>query len=232
MRVRGRRRCKECETEWSYFDSGEIACPNCGSLRSVGVDRERSLHTDTPVDLDLAEARGLVDDRPLSEVAAAAADAAREYVVRRGFIAGGELKPLDDRYLRAAELRQVGTALRKRLETTDEAEAYFLGLLDGGTDPGHPPPSLEQAAGLAAVTAVEAYVTDLRKWLNDHPDGTASDCLERIRDHVRRVNALDGDIPPREADRLLSAARALGEYLRTGEADQLDIAIKALDTLD
>lgn len=232
MRVRGRRRCKDCDTEWSYFDAGEITCPDCGSLRSVGIDAERSLHTDTPVDLDLAEARAMVDERPLDEVAATAAEAAREYVVRRGFIVGGDLRPLDDRYLRAAELRQVGTALRTRLTPAAEGEAYFLRLLDGDADTGPPPTSLEQAHGLAAVSAVKAYATDLRKWLDDNPDRTGRDCLERLREHVRRANALDGDITPTETALLVEAANGLGTYLRTDGPDGLDTARHALDRLD
>ena len=231
MRVRGRRRCTDCETEWSYFDTGEIACPNCGGLRSIGVDPERSLHTDTPVDLDLADARGMVGERPLSEVAATAADAAREYVVRRGFIVGGDLKPLDELFLRAAELREVGTALRQRLDPSAEAEQYFLALLDREADPGAVPPSLAQAHGLAIVSAVGGYATDLRKWLDEYPDPAGSDCLDRLRSHVRRANALDGDIPPEEADRLISAARGLGDYLRSGEPEPLDTANQALNRL-
>lgn len=233
MRVRGRRLCLECETAWSYFDAGEITCPNCGSMWSRGLDRNRTLHTDSPVELDLEEARQLAADRPLSEVASTVADAARSYLARRGFIHEGDLGPLDDQYVRAAELRQVAAALGSRLDPDASAERYFLTLLAADED--HPeavPPSLRQAHGLASVRAVEAYATDLGRWLRDHPDDAGRDCLGRLRDHVRRGAALDGDIPPDDADRLLDAARALGDYLRPDGTVGLDRVRHGLDELD
>ena len=45
MKVRGRRECEACGARWSYFDTGEVTCPDCGSLHSVGLDDERALHT-------------------------------------------------------------------------------------------------------------------------------------------------------------------------------------------
>ena len=232
MHVRGRRQCRDCDTEWSYFEVGAVACPNCGSLRSRGLDDARTLHTDTTVDLDLSDARGMVGDRPLSEVAAAARNTARTYLARRGFIDGGELRQLSDHYRRIAELKATGSALSQQLDPDPEAERYFLALLhEGKSKPDDIPTALHQAHGLAAASAVETYLRDLRKWLEEHPDSAAGVSLTRIRDHVRRVNALDGAIQPNEADQLVEAARALGSYLRSGEADSLNRTDDIIDRL-
>ena len=233
MRLRGHRRCHRCDTQWSYFDAGEVACPNCGSLRSRGLDRDRVRHTDSAVEIDLAPVRRMAADRPVSAVAAAAAEAARSYLARRGFIDGGDLQPLDEAFVDTAELRQVATALRSRLDPDEAAERYFLALLaDGRESPATVPPSLQQAHGLAAVEAVEAYHRDLRRWLDDHPDALAREGLDRLRDHRRRVAALDGDIPPADAARLLDAARALGRFLRAGNGDAIDRVHRRLDRLE
>lgn len=233
MRIPGRRRCLDCGTEWSYFDTGEIECPACGSLRSRGLDEARALHTDSPVDLDLSTAREMIDQRPVRAVATAAANAARGYLVRRGFIDGGDLRPLDDAFIRAAELRHVANELRHRLEPDEAAERYFLALLaEDGDPPGTVPAALRSAHGLAAAGATDAYVADLRRWLDEHPDPVARDRLERLRNQVRRVNALNGDIAPDEADRLLEATRSLGEALRTGDDEAYDLVDERLDRLE
>lgn len=230
MRVRGQRRCRECGTEWSYFDTGEVTCPACGSLRSRGIDETRELHTDSPAELDLSEPRSLVADRPVREVADAAADAARSYLVRRGFIDGGDLLALDDRYLRAARLRQVAADLRHALQAEVAAEEHFLALLSADEDPPETvPPSLRAAHGLAAAEAVDAYLSDIRRWLDEHPDERARDRLEQLREQVRRVHALDGDVPVAEADRLVDATRAVGDYLRTGDVGELALAAELID---
>ena len=232
MRVRGRRRCRECDTEWSYFEVGEVACPTCGSLRSRGLDEERALHTDTPVDLDLSDVRAMIGVHPLSVVAGAAAATARTYLAKRGFIDGGDLRPLSDQYRRVAELKTIGSALSHRLDSDPEAERYFLALLESGQPrPADLPTSLHQAYGLASASVVEAYLRDLRRWLEEHPDSAAGNSLTRIRDHVRRVNALDGTIQPMEADQLVEATQALGSYLRSGEGASLIRANSLLDRL-
>ena len=114
------------------------------------------------------------------------------------------------------------------------------------------PDSLREARGMAAVRAVDEYRSDLLAFLDelseaengeqgddDAPAPTVSvfgddpplaridptgEPLERLRDRVKRVEALAGDVPPTDADALVDAADALGEYVRTGDETALDHA--------
>jgi len=235
MKVRGRRRCTACDARWSYFETGSATCPDCGSLRSVAVDDERVLHTDSPVELDLGLARSMLDDRPLEEVAETAGSAAREYLSGRGFVDGGELLGLDDVVLAAAELKHVAGHVRRTMALDDATEAHFLDLLagaEGGDRPDDVPAGLRSARGLAAAEAVGAYRRDLSTWLDEHPDPDARSGLDRVRTHERRIDALDGDVSPSEADALVAAARALGEYLRSGQPSSLERAEERLKQLE
>lgn len=224
MKIRGRRRCKECDHRWSYYETGSVSCPACGSLLSVGVDEARALHTDAPAELDLAAARRGIDERSIREVAADAGDAARDYLLSRGFIDGGELLSLDEPFVAAAELRHAADVVRRSLDLAEDAERYFLVLLagaDGGDRPDEVPDSMREAYGLAMADAVDAYRADLATWLDEYPDPEARAALGRLREHGKRVGALDGDVPPAEADRLVAAARDLGAYVRKGNEDAL-----------
>lgn len=225
MKVRGRRKCTECDTRWSYYETGSINCPNCGSVRSVGLD-ERRRHTDSPATFDLTSVRNRIDEVPLREVADDAVDVAREYVRKRGFVDAGELRPLDDTFVAATELRHVGAELSRELRRTEAEELYFLDLL-GGADEGDRPPADEvpdafrSAYGLAMADAVGDYQRDLRTYLDAHPHPEARSVSGRVRDHRKRVEALDGDVDPRDAERLVRAARDLGKYVITGEESAL-----------
>lgn len=233
MKIRGRRECTECGTEWAYYETGSVECPDCGSLRSVGLDDERQLHTNTPVELDLAEARAAIADRPLREVASLTADAARPYYRQRGFIDAGDLLPLDQPFLTAAELRATADSITRTVQYSDAAKTYFLARL---TDPPEQdrsrpvPPGLHAAYGLGRASAVRAYRRDLATWLAEFPDQPAAAVLERLRDHDRRINALDGDVDPETTDQLVAAARSLGQYLR-GNESALAVATDRLDRL-
>ena len=221
MKVRGRRECADCGSRWSYFETGDVACPDCGSLRSVAVDDEPALHTAGGADLDLSAALAAVDDRPLREVAGLAADASRAFLADRGFVHGGDLRPLDDATVAAAELRQVADRLRRSLDADEDAERHFLALLGGaaaGERPDDVPPALAADRGLAVAAAVDRYRADLARYLDEHPDPAARRVLGTLRDRVRRVEALDGDVPPAEAERLLAAARDLGAGVGGDEA--------------
>jgi len=235
MKVRGRRECKDCGARWSYYDTGEVTCPDCGSLHSVGVDDERALHTASPATLDLAPVRNDLDHASLREIAGEAADRCRSFTRGYGFIDGGDLQPLDDTYLAAQELLHVGRDLERRLDVDEAADRYFTVLLraDAGErpDPDAVPEDLRAPRGLAYATAVDAYRSDLRSYLDEHPDSPAERVSGRLGDHVKRVRALDGDVSPRTAEALVDAARDLGRYLIDGEEDALAAAESRLDGL-
>lgn len=235
MKVRGHRECKECGTRWSYYDTGEAACPNCGSLYSVGVGEERALHTATAATLDLTPVRGRLDEVPLRQVAAEAADLCREFTRGYGFIDGGDLHVLDDTYLAAMELQHVARELERRLEVDDAEELYFTDLLraDEGErpDPDQVPESLRAMRGLAAASAVDEYRSDLRTFLDEHPDAPAERVLGRLGEHAKRMRALDGDVPPREAEGLVAAVRDVGRYLIENDETALAEAESRLDSL-
>lgn len=236
MEIRGRRECKECGTEWSYFETGEPSCPACGSLHSVGIDDERALHTATPADLDLTPVREAVDSEPIRRLAERAEELSGEFVRGYGFIDAGDLRTLDDTYLAAMELRAVAGELGRRLDVADDERRYFFELLraDEGSrpPPSAVPRSLRAPRGLAYANAVREYRSDLRRFLEEHPDPAVDGDLERLSAHVRRIRALDGDVEPRGAERLVSAAREIGDYLSDGEEGALARARDRLDTLE
>lgn len=235
MKIRGQRECKECGTRWAYYDTGEVACPECGSLHSVGIDEERALHTAAPKSLDLTPIRNDVDEVPLRRLAERATERAREYTAGYGFIDAGALRPLDDTYLAAMELRHVAGELARKTSVTDDEELYFTKLLkaDEGERPDSEevPESLRALSGLAYANAVEEYRSDLRTYLEEHPDPAVRDALERLADHTKRVRALDGDVPPREAETLVAAARDVARYLIEDDENALAEAESRLDTL-
>jgi uncharacterized Zn finger protein (UPF0148 family) len=217
MKIRGNRECKSCGTRWSYYDTGSIDCPECGSLQSVGVD-DPTEHTDSPVELDLTPLRNRVDELPTDELTQSVAATCREYSRKRGFIDTGRLKPLDETYVAAVELAAVAGAFARRARPSDAAELYFLDLLSGadrGERPGHEavPEEFRAAFGLAMADAVDSYQRDVRNYLDDHPDEHARRLSGRIRDHRKRVEALDGDVDSADANRLMHAARDLGRYI-------------------
>lgn len=249
MKVRGQRECKDCGARWSYYETGSVECPDCGSLRSVGVDDERNLHTDTPVEFDLTEVREDVDARPLREIAERAGDLAGGYVRKRGFVRGGDLRPLDDAYLAAQELRHAADVVGRGLDLSDDEEWYFLALLrgaDAGDEsvadadsptetapdqrpaPDEVPESMHPIRGLAYADAVAEYRREMADWVdereqNDDPrnDAQARDALETLSDHVKRVQALDGDVDADTAELLVAATRDVSRYVREGDDDAL-----------
>jgi uncharacterized Zn finger protein (UPF0148 family) len=235
MRVRGHRECKECGTRWSYYDTGEAACPECGSLYSVGVDEERTLHTATAATFDLTPVRRQVDEVPLRQLASRAAEHCREFTRGYGFIDGGTLQPLDDTYLAAMELQYVGSELDHRLEVDRDEELYLTSLLQADVGerppPAEVPESLRAMRGLAYANGVRGYRSDLRTYLDEHPDPAARRLLRRLAEHAKRVRALDGDVPPRETESLVAVIRDVGRYLADGDETALAEAGTRLDDL-
>ena len=230
MKIRGERECKDCGARWSYYETGSVECPDCGSLRSVGVESERRLHTDSPVEFDLTEAREATETESLREAADRAADLAREYVRKRGFVSGGDLRPLDETYLAAAELRHAADVVSRGLQLEDDEELYFLDLLRGADDPdggerpapSEIPESMHPIRGLAYADAVAEYRREMADWADETGVGEdGKNALESLREHVKRVQALDGDVDPETAELLVEAARDVGRYLREGDDEAL-----------
>lgn len=238
MRIRGRRRCKDCEREWSYYDTGSVTCPDCGSLRSVGIgDRER--HTDAAAELDLTPHRnaiGAFDEDASTGRHALPEDAAddlksdlRAYVRERGFVSGGELRDVDDTYLAANELLHAADVYARLRDASEDEHLYVLSLLrdaDGGERPTteEVPPSMTAARGLAYAKALSAFRRDVSLWLDDNPDPDARRTLETLGDHVKRVEALEGDVPVHQSEGLVRAARELATYAREGDEASLATA--------
>ena len=237
MRIRGNRRCDDCGREWSYFDTGRVACPACGSLRSVGTgDRQR--HTDSAVELDLSEYRSALDDDfDLDAVADDLKTALRDYIRQRGFVNGGTLKSVDDTVLAAAELlHAVDVVERTRGPPDDAVQLYLLELL-GGADAGDRPApesvpeSMTDARGLAYAEVLDRFCTDLGTWLDDHPNPAAGRVRETLDTHVRRVQAVYGDVPPGEVETLVRAAREIVASLTTDDEAALAAARERLSEL-
>ena len=238
MRIRGERECKDCGTRWSYYETGTPDCPNCGSLHSVGVG-DRARHTAGTATLDLSPARNLLDgeDGDVRAAAERAVADCRAFARQHGFIDAGELAPLDETYVGALELRTVADELARTMRTSDAEEAYFLALL-GGVDggerptPAEVPESLQAARGLAAAKAVREYRRDVSAYLDDHPDEAVRTAFGTLGEHRKRIEALDGDVSPATADRLVRVARELGVYLREGDESALVTARDRLVRLD
>jgi uncharacterized Zn finger protein (UPF0148 family) len=227
MKVRGNRECQDCGTRWSYYETGSVACPECGSIHSVGVG-DRAEHTAGPATLELASVRADVDDRPLGELAEEAAGIAGEYVRAAGFVHAGELKPLPETYLLAAELRRVGQTVGRAMRPDEEMRLYFLSLLRAGPDGQRPPPAevpegLRAERGLAVAASVDAYVSDLRRVL-DEPGEELAGVLSAARAQRKRIEALDGEVDLRDAERLVEVMRDVYAYLVEGDETALALA--------
>jgi uncharacterized Zn finger protein (UPF0148 family) len=225
MRVRGRRECRDCGREWSYYETGSVACPHCGSLRSVGVD-ERTRHTAEPVAFDLSPHRRAVEDEAgtdLADVADDVKETTREYLRQRGFIRGGDLLELDDTFLAGHELLQAVDVYARLRTPGDDERVYVMELL-GGADrgerpaPDRVPPSMREARGLGVAEAVLAYRREATTWLDDNPDPAARTTLGSLAERAKRLRALQGDVDPAEAERLVTAACEVWQYLRGEEA--------------
>ncbi|MFC6989111.1 hypothetical protein ACFQJD_11055 [Haloplanus sp. GCM10025708] len=221
MRVRGHRECNDCGRQWSYYDTGRVECPNCGSLRSVGVD-ERTFHTATPVSLDLSSHRDAFDGGDPTDLADDLKSDLREYVRQRGFVDAGDLADLNDAFLAAHELLQAIDVYARARDPSDDDRLYVLSLLRGADAGERPAPddvpeSMAAARGLGYADAVEAYRSDAVDWLDENPDPAGRTALGTVSERVKRVQALEGDVSPRDAERLVTATREIATYLREGD---------------
>jgi hypothetical protein len=233
MKVRGLRECRDCGREWSYYETGSVACPACGSIRSVGID-ERTRHTDTPVELDLSPHRNAYEDVPTREFVDELKSTLRTYRRRRGFIAGGDLRELDDTYLAVAELMQAADVYGRLPAPDDDERRYLIQLLretdQGGRVPAEEvPASMHKARGLAYAQAVREYRRDVGRWLKDNPDPEAARTLGTLDEQAKRIEALQGDVPPAEVEGLVTAVREVARYLTGDDENALATARDRLE---
>lgn len=237
MKVRGTRECKRCGNQWSYYETGSVTCPDCGSMESVGLDENRLQQTDRPATLDLVEIRNALDKEPAREVADLAAKEGRRYVRKRGFIRGGELLPLDGTYLAANELRHAGELFSRSMRMTDDEEIYFYSLLSGADEGERPdtedlPESIYEIRGLADAESLKEYHREMGEWTREHDVSRESrSTLETLGEHVRRAQALEGGTDIDTAEVLVSAARELRRYFDQDDTDALASSQDRLDRL-
>lgn len=239
MKIRGKRECRSCGETWSYYETGSVECPACGSLKSVGRDNDRALHTDTPATLDVTPIVAQIadDNVRIEDCRDELADRLRAYTRKRGFIRGGELRDLDDQYVGARELLHTVDILARRRDPSDLERLYGIELLRSVADGDRltetePPGALAAARGSGVADAVEAYRRDLRSWFDEHPDPPAEQLLSALRDQIKRAEALDGNISSEEAAALLAVARSLGTAAREGQAGSDEPIQAARDRLD
>ncbi|MFB6169081.1 MAG: hypothetical protein ABEJ43_09580 [Haloferacaceae archaeon] len=236
MEIRGERECRDCGTRWSYYDTGSVACPACGSLVSVGVD-DRQRHTDAPAELDLSAHRRTADTDGVVAAAAEVGPDLTSYRSRRGFLGGGDLLPLDDTYLAAGELRHAADAVDRRGSVTEDEEVYLLALLTGAERGERPAPddvpgSLASSRALAYADAVLDYRSEVVTYLRDvAEDEGPRRTLGRVAERAKRVRAIDGDVPVEEAETLVAATRDVTAAL-DGADGALARANDRLDALD
>lgn len=233
MDIRGERECRSCGARWSYYETDDIACPECNSLRSVGLG-DRQTHTTGQGALDLTPIRDDVDTEPLRRVATRTREATKEYVRSVGFVDAGELQPLDGTFLAAMELRRVAATLARISDISDAEASYLLELLRGADrgerpEPQAVPETLHPERGLAVARSIELYQRDIGRW-QDEREEIVDRLLSAVTTRRKRIDALDGAVDPREAEQLFDAVRDLSQYLRTGDETALARAQERLES--
>lgn len=235
MKIRGERECRDCGHQWSYYETGSIKCPDCGSIKSVGTD-DRKEHTDNPAELDLMPVISKVENEPVRSVAKEAVDRAGRYIRQRGFVKGGEMQPLDATFVAVVELRAVAQQLARTMRVEDEEELYLLSQLRGADAGERPPPSevpksLTPARGLAAASVLDHYRRDLSRYLDDNPDAAARTTMGTLVDHKKRIEALDGDVPIETAEAMIQALTDLSHYVAYGDEQALTAAQQRIENI-
>jgi hypothetical protein len=176
--------------------------------------------------------RADIDDGDVRTLADRAAERTREYLRAVGFVHAGSLQPLDDTSLAASELRRVATTLGRVMQIEDGERLYFYELLrraDSGDRPGPDdvPETLYPERGLAVAASVESYLRDLRRTI-DERDRDVDTVLSEVTARRKRIEALDGDVDPVEAERLVRTVRDLSTSLREDDETALARGLERL----
>jgi hypothetical protein len=192
MEIRGERECLDCGETWSYFETREPECPECGSLRSRAVE-DAEEDTAAAVETgDLLTQFGGEFESALSE----AEDRCRDYTSRTGFVEGGELLPPSPLYVMACEVKHIAAEFVGDREPTDAEREYVVALVEG-VETGEPPSpdgrpsSLDAAHRRAVAETVEEYAVELSRYLRSI--GETDGRVEEARDLAKRTQATDGD---------------------------------------
>lgn len=235
MELRGTRECQSCGTQWSYYETGELTCPDCGSTRSLGID-EPTEHTAGRAELDLSEIRHDVESESVQTLADRAGAETRDYLRSVGFVHAGELQPLEDTPLAASELRRVAATLGRVMRLEDDEELYFLELLrvadqNDRPDPSEIPETLYPERGLAVASMLDIYLDDVRRVYTERNRDVDS-ILSAVKSRRKRLEALDGDVDPAEAERLVRTVRDVSAYLRADDEAALARAMERVETTE
>ncbi|MFB6253304.1 MAG: hypothetical protein ABEI06_01680 [Halobacteriaceae archaeon] len=237
MEIKGYRECRECGHQWSYYETGNVQCPECGSIKSTGLD-ERTLHTNNPVEIDITSIQSLVSNDEFRQAGQRAAKEARNYTIKRGFIHKGDLIRCDERIFSCHELRNLGNYINRTASITEETEYYFIETIQAVKNSGRPdqqaiPKNLRSIRGLAYARAAKDYLNDVTTWIEyaDHelPSGGV---LERTKENIKRVEALDGDISIGDSERIYEIVANLYSYCTTGEISTYEQIEEYLSNLE
>lgn len=192
MEIRGERECLDCGETWSYFETREPECPECGSLRSRAVEDAEEDTSGAVETGDLLTRFGSDFGGALEE----AEDRCREYTSRAGFVEGGELLPPEPVYVMACEVKHVAAEFVGNREPTEDERRYVVALVEGvGKDdppaPDERPESLDAAHNRAVAETVEEYAKEMSRYLRS--SGKTDTRIEEARDLAKRTQATDGD---------------------------------------
>lgn len=192
MEIRGERECLDCGETWSYFETREPECPECGSLRSRAVEDAEEDTAGAVETGDLLARFGGEFDESLEE----AEERCREYTSRAGFVRGGELLPPEPVYVMACEVKHIAAEFVGAREPTDEEHTYVVALVEG-VETGEPPSpderpaSLDAAHNRAVAETAEEYAKELSSYLRSV--GETDGRVEEARDLAKKTQATDGD---------------------------------------
>jgi hypothetical protein len=107
---------------------------------------------------------------------------------------------------------------------TAMTEGLALRIVNGDV-----PESLRAERALAAAAAVETYLTDLRRVREDREE-SVDRVLSAVTARRKRIEALDGDVEPAEAETLVRAVQDLSAYLREDDETALARALDRIET--
>lgn len=162
--------------------------------------------------------------------------ACNEYLRNYGFISEGSLLPLEVTYVSVMELKYLTHELSNLSSPTQEIIDYWFSLLkaDLGArpSPDDVPRTCWAPRGLAVARVVSEYRRAIQRLSYGSNPSMFSETLERLGDHTRRVEALDGELSPSDTEQLVVIIRALGQYRISDSESALSEAVTRLDQLD